>query len=77
MTDDEIIAVLKRGPQSNRELRVSFGLDHVAYDKQLDQALQRLRRQKTISFNSKSGFGWSLTDTKACPQCRGTGKVPA
>lgn len=76
MKDEEIVEVLRSGPKKNAELRAAFfGVEGTSYDPNLDRALRHLRKVGTVKFDSKRG--WTLSKTKPCAACGGTGKVPA
>jgi hypothetical protein len=72
--ESRILEALAVAERSNAELRDLFQVGLHEYSRELDSALQRLRKAKKIRV---AGRRWTLaTAAKPCKRCGGTGREP-
>lgn len=73
--------IARCGPQTNGELSRLRGADTYGLNKEVDAALQRLRKRGSIVptkivRDGKKVAAWALVEAKPCSRCAGTGKEP-
>lgn len=70
---DRLVELLDE-PHSNKELREKLFPNATTYVKELDAALQKLRREGLIEIRKGK---WQSSNNKTCTHCGGRGRVKA
>jgi hypothetical protein len=74
----KLMALLETGPQTNAVLRVACGFASNDCAREVDAALQKLRKAGRIRPGRQDGRAvWIAESLHTCPKCKGTGLVKA